>query len=78
MDLPSGETSEFWKQFAGSGVANIFMVLAYGVFWGMKKLCSRDSKCKGHIHCCCLDMDVADRTLHEQPGSTDEAGPGFV
>jgi hypothetical protein len=73
-----GENSEFWNQFAGSGVANVFMMLAVGLFYGIRKLCERDSKCKSHIHCCCLDMDVSDRTLRQQPGSTDEAGPGAV
>ena len=52
---PTGN-SEFWKQFAGSGVANIFMMLAVGVYMGMKKLCERDSKCKSHLHCCCIDV----------------------
>ena len=73
-----GENSEFWNQFAGSGVANVFMMLAVGLFYGIRKLCERDSKCKSHIHCWCLDMDVSDRTLRQQPGSTDEAGPGAV
>ena len=73
-----GENSEFWNQFEGSGVANVFMMLAVGLFYGIRKLCERDSKCKSHIHCCCLDMDVSDRTLRQQPGSTDEAGPGAV
>ena len=72
------ENTEFWKQFAGSGVANIFMMLAGGVYMGIKKLCERDSRCKSHLHCCCLDVDFADRTLHSKPGSTDESGPGFV
>mgnify|MGYP000050024546 CR=1 FL=1 len=71
-------TSEFWKQFAGSGVANIFMMLAVGVYMGMKKLCERDSKCKSHLHCCCLDVDVRDQTLREQPGAAAGPGPSAV
>ena len=67
-----GENSEFWNQFAGSGVANIFMILAVGVYYGVRKLCERDSRCKSHIHCCCLDLDVSDRPLRDQPGSTAE------
>ena len=67
-----GENSEFWNQFAGSGVANVFMMLAVGLYYGLKKLCERDSKCKSHVHCCCIDLDVRDRTLRESPGSTDE------
>ena len=70
--------SEFWNQFAGSGVANVFMMLAVGLFYGVRKLCERDSKCKSHLHCCCLDVDFADRTLHTKPESTDESDPGFV
>lgn len=72
-----GEKSEFWDQFAGSGVANIFMILALGLYLGVRKLCQRDSKCKSHIHCCCLDLDVSDRTQRSQPGapgSTAERG----
>ena len=72
------QNSEFWDQFAGSGVANIFMMLAVGLYLGIKKLCDRDSKCKSHIHCCCLDLDVRDRTLHQQPSTTDESGPQAV
>ena len=73
-----GENSEFWNQFAGSGVANVFMMLAVGLFYGIRKLCERDSKCKSHLHCCCIDVDVSDRTLHSKPERTDEPGPGFV
>ena len=75
------ENSEFWNQFAGSGVANIFMMLAVVLYMGFKKLCNRDSKCKSHVHCCCLDLDVRDRTIHEQPGapgSSDASGPEAV
>lgn len=73
-----GENSEFWNQFAGSGVANVFMMLAVGLYYGVRKLCERDSKCKSHIHCCCIDLDVRDRTLRSQPGSTDDRGPAEV
>ena len=73
-----GENSEFWNQFAGSGVANVFMMLAVGLFYGIRKLCERDSKCKSHIHCCCIDLDVRDRTLRDQPGSADGSGPAAV
>ena len=76
-----GENSEFWNQFAGSGVANIFMIIALGIYYGVRKLCDRDSKCKSHIHCCCLELDVSDRTLRDQPGAlgnTAERGPQSV
>ena len=73
-----GENSEFWNQFAGSGVAHVFMMLGVGLFYGIRRLCERDSKCKSHLHCCCIDVDVSDRTLHSKPERTDEPGPGFV
>ena len=73
-----GSESQFWDQFAGSGVANIFMMLAVGLYFGIRKLCDRDSKCKSHIHCCCIDLDVRDRTLRDQPGSADGSGPAAV
>ena len=73
-----GENSEFWNQFAGSGVANIFMVLAVGLYYGLRKLCERDSRYKSHIHCCCLDLDVRDRTQRGQPGSTAEGNQQSV
>ena len=60
------ETSELMKQFGGSAMAN----MAFGVLvllgMGIKKLCDRPSKCKSHIHCCCLDLDVQDKTVHSR------------
>ena len=73
-----GENSEFWNQFAGSGIANVFMILAVGLYYGARKLCERDSKCKSHVHCCCIDLDVRDRTMREPPGSTDQSGAEAV
>ena len=61
------ENTEFWNQFAGSSVANVFVILVAGLVWGMKKLCNRDSRCKSHIHCCCLDLDVRDKTIRDSP-----------
>ena len=73
-----GENSEFWNQFAGSGIANVFMMLAVGLYVGVRKLCERDSKCKSHVHCCCLELDVRDRTLREESESKDQSGPEAV
>ena len=56
---PTGN-SEFWKQFAGSGSANLLTILAVGLLWGLKKVCSRRTKCKSHLHTCCLDVEVRD------------------
>ena len=63
---------EFWKQFAGSGTANIVTVLGIGLLMGLKKLCERDTRCKSHVHCCCLDFDVRDKTMRSSPESSDE------
>ena len=70
----TGGDSEFWNQF----VANVLLIVAVGCFLGIKKLCNRDSKCKSHIHCCCIDFDVRDRTTRERPETTDEDGPSVV
>ncbi len=74
----SGVDSEFWNQFVGSSSANVLLVLAVGVFLGIKKLCSRDSKCKSHIHCCCIEFDVRDKTIRDPPELTDDAPPALV
>ena len=66
----SGVDSEFWNQFIGSSSANILLLIAVGVFLGLKKLCNRDSKCKSHIHCCCIDFDVRDKTIREASPET--------
>ena len=55
-------TGEFAKQFGGSAVANIVTLLGVGLLVGLKKLCDRPSRCKSHIHCPCLDVEVMDRT----------------
>jgi len=74
----TGGDSEFWNQFVGSSSANVLLIVAVGIFIGLKKLCNRDSKCKSHIHCCCIDFDVRDRTTRERPELTDEDGPSVV
>ena len=63
--------SEFWTQFAGSSSANILMVIVAGLFYGVRKLCERESRCKSHIHCCCLDLDVRDKTIRDNPLDAD-------
>ena len=74
-------TGEFGKQFGGSAAANILTLLVVGLFMGLKKLCNRNSKCKSHIHCPCIDVDIVDRTgntLHTAPESLDDSGPVAV
>lgn len=73
-----GGDSEFWTQFVGSSSANVLTMVAIGLFLGLKKLCNRESKCKSHIHCCCLELDVRDKTIRSQPDLTDEASPEEV
>ena len=70
--------SEFWNQFAGSSTANGFLILLIGVVAGVRKLCNRRSKCKSHLHCCCLDVDIKDQTLRERPDISDEGETGTV
>ena len=74
-------TGEFGKQFGGSAAANILTLLVVGLFMGLKKLCNRNSKCKSHIHCPCIDVDIVDRTgntLHTAPESLDDSRPVAV
>ena len=74
-------TGEFGKQFGGSAMANVFTLLVLGLLMGLKKLCNRNSKCKSHIHCPCIDVDIVDRnanTLRAVPENTDGLGPAAV
>ena len=74
-------TGEFGKQFGGSAMANLFTLVVLGVLMGLKKLCDRPSKCKSHLRCPCLDVDISDRsrnTLRTAPESVDESGPVAV
>ena len=72
------ENSEFWNQFAGSSTANGFVILLIALAAGLRKLCNRNSKCKSHLHCCCLDVDIKDQTLRERPDNLDEGQGGTV
>lgn len=63
-------TGDFGKQFGGSAAANIVTLLLLGIFISLKKLCNRPSRCKSHLHCPCLDVDIMDRsqaTLRSAP-----------
>ena len=64
--------TEFWNQFAGSSSANVLVIVLVGIFIGLRKVCNRDSRCKSHIHCCCIDLDVRDKTSRELPEILDE------
>ena len=56
-------TSQFMEQFTGSASANLLCVVVVMIGLGIKKLCARESKCKAHVHCCCLDVDLRDKTI---------------
>ena len=64
--------TEFWNQFAGSSSANVLVIVLVGIFMGLRKVCNRDSRCKSHIHCCCIDLDVRDKTSRQLPEILDE------
>ena len=66
-----GENTEFWNQFAGSGSANAVTMIGLALLWGLKKLCTRKTKCKSHFHTCCLDIDVRDETRRTPPKIAD-------
>ena len=55
--------TEFIKQFSGSAAANGLTGLVLLVLFGLRKLCSRKSKCKTKLHTCCLDVDIRDYTM---------------
>ena len=76
--MEAAATDDFWNQFAGSSSANLLTIVAIGLIMGLRKLCSRESKCKTHVHCPCIDVDVRDKTLHSVPADTDEDGPNLV
>ena len=62
------ENNDFMKQFAGSGAANLVTLFVLGIMMGFKKLCDRKSKCKSHIHCPCIDVDIRDDRFSTQRG----------
>jgi len=82
MADPSTEmTGEFMKQFGGSAVANVVCLLGVGLLVALKKCCDRPSRCKSHLHCPCLDVEMMDRSQTSRgkvPKTTDESGPSAV
>ena len=67
-------SDEFVNQFSGSATANLVFVAALLLFRGLKTLCQRDSKCHSKFHMCCCDLDIQDRTVHENPLEDDSEG----
>ncbi len=79
MDESALLTGEFGQQFGGSAAANLMTIALVGVFIGLKKLCNRPCRCKSHLHCPCLDVNIMDRSntnLRAVPESVDQARPG--
>ena len=65
-------TSQFLEQFTGSASANLLCVVVVMLGVGIKKVCSRESKCKTHVHCCCLDISLKDKTIRSLPLEVEE------
>ena len=76
--MEDDNTSQFLEQFTGSASANLLCVLVVVVGMGIKKLCARESRCKTHLHCCCLDVDMRDKTLRQRPDGEPELGESNV
>ena len=63
------------ENFMSGMASNGLTIVLLGTLWALKKLCSRPSKCKTHLHTCCIDIDVADRTgdtIRQVPVTSDE------
>jgi hypothetical protein len=74
-------TDDFMKQFGGSAAANGVTIAVLGLLMLLKKLCDRPSKCRAHLHCPCLDVDVMDRSKTNRtnaPKIPAETGPAAV
>ena len=67
----SGELPEPRGSLVGrlqNGITGIILL----VILGLRKLCSRKSKCKTKLHTCCLDVDIRDETIRNSPPTSKE------
>ncbi len=74
-------SDEFLQQFTGSAAANGITIAVIGVLVLLKRLCDRPSRCKSHLHCPCLDVEVMDREKTRRSGAPKtlaETGPALV
>ena len=74
-------TGEFMKQFGGSAAANAITLAVLGILMLLKKVCDRPSRCKSHLHCPCIDVEVSDRsgnTLRSVPKNAAATQPTSV
>ena len=63
---------DFMKQFSGSASANVVTFVLVGVFYLLKKLVDRPSKCKEvKSNCCCCSFDIINQTIRSRNDSTD-------
>ena len=65
---------EFMKQFSGSASANVVTFVLVAVFYLLKKLVDRPSKCKEvKSNCCCCSFDIINQTVRDdEPPSISE------
>ena len=57
------ETPEWLKGVGTSAAGNLFTLVAFGIMYGLKKLCDRKSKCKSKCHTFCFDVQIVDRGM---------------
>ena len=65
------------KQFSGSASANVVSLVIVGVFFLLKKLVERPSKCKEvKSDCCCCSFDIINQTARDDkpPRLSEEDG----
>ena len=67
--------TEFIKQFSGSAAVTGLILL---VMFGLRKLCTRKSKCKTKLHTCCLDVDIRDDTIRNGSSKSTLVGEAQV
>ena len=72
------ESTEFIKQFSGSAAANGLTGLILLIMFGLRKLCTRKSKCKTKLHTCCLDVDIRDDTIRNGSSKSTLVGEAQV
>ena len=56
---------DFFKQFSGSGAANIASVLLFLVVYVVRNKC-RHSRCKGHSICCDFEFKEDDESWFDE------------
>jgi len=61
-DFGADPSASFVSGMGTDVAANLVTVAGLAFLWSLKKLCSRDSRCKTKCHLPCLDVEVADRT----------------